>query len=216
MPGREFLSRPGIQSSASGGFDRDAARLHLGRLRDRDLEDAVRAASRDGLGVNRLRQRETPQETARGALDALHAGVLVARDRVALARDTQGAGVHRDVDVVGVHAGNVRAQYEAALFLDDMTKKLDKELSAVVHIQVPDDIVVKRLLQRGRKDDTEEVIRRRLEIFSKDTTPIISHYGDQTLLVRVDGIGTIDEVQDRIRQGLKEHSARAKPCCKGS
>lgn len=105
---------------------------------------------------------------------------------------------------------------DQAQILDEMTTKLDKKLSAVVHIAVPDDVVVERLLQRGRKDDSEDVIRRRLEIFSQDTTPIISHYQDQTLLVKVDGVGTIEEVQSRIREGLKTRSCCAQPAGKGS
>lgn len=95
---------------------------------------------------------------------------------------------------------------EQAEVLDEITGGLHKELSAVVHISVPDDVVVQRLLQRGRKDDKEDVIRRRLEIFSEDTAPIIDHYGKRSLVVSIDGVGSIEDVQNRIRKGLEAHN----------
>jgi adenylate kinase len=94
---------------------------------------------------------------------------------------------------------------EQAHILETMTIKLNKELSQVIHISVPDEVVVERLLQRGRKDDTEGVIRRRLQIFSDDTTPVIGYYEGKALLISVDGVGSMEDVQDRIRRGLREH-----------
>ena len=64
------------------------------------------------------------------------------------------------------------------------------------------DEVVARLLNRaaeqGRSDDTEEVIRRRLEVYAEQTAPLIDTYSERGLLVRVDGMGLIEEVTERL------------------
>ncbi|MEY4410672.1 MAG: hypothetical protein RLZ69_246 [Actinomycetota bacterium] len=68
------------------------------------------------------------------------------------------------------------------------------------------DEVVRRLLNRaieqGRADDTEEVIRRRLEVYEEQTAPLINTYGARDLVVTVDGLGAVDEVTERILGAL--------------
>jgi adenylate kinase len=64
------------------------------------------------------------------------------------------------------------------------------------------------LLQRaqieGRADDTEEVIRRRQEVYEEQTAPLIAVYADRGLLVEVDGMGEIDAVTHRIFSELEQ------------
>ena len=90
--------------------------------------------------------------------------------------------------------------------LDGMIKHTGHSLDAVVVLTVNQDEVVERLLQRaetdGRADDTEEVIRRRQEIYSEQTEPLIGVYRDRGILVEVDGMGEIDEVTSRIFDAL--------------
>lgn len=105
---------------------------------------------------------------------------------------------------------------DQARILDGIVERLDMPLTGVVHIAVPDEVVVERLMGRGRKDDTEPVIRRRLEIFSEETTPIISHYRDKSMLLSVDGVGSIEDVQSRIRTALASHRHGATAAGKGS
>ena len=76
---------------------------------------------------------------------------------------------------------------EQAAFLDNLWKKTNLGSAMVINLDVPDDVVVGRLLERGRRDDTEEVIRRRLEIYRSETTPLIDYYGDRKLLVVING-----------------------------
>jgi adenylate kinase len=83
-----------------------------------------------------------------------------------------------------------------------------KTLDAVVEITANTDEVVARLLQRakeqGRADDTEDVIRRRMQVYAEQTEPLVAVYRDRGLLVQVDGMGTIDEVSARVIAALSD------------
>ena len=90
--------------------------------------------------------------------------------------------------------------------LDGMIKQTGHELDVVVVLTADSDELIGRLLKRaeleGRADDTEEVIRRRQEIYLAETEPLIGVYGDRGLLVEVDGMGEVDEVSNRILAAL--------------
>jgi adenylate kinase len=77
-------------------------------------------------------------------------------------------------------------------------------LHAVVNIDVPLDEVRERMTQRGRADDTAEAIERRLELYERETSPLISFYEERDLMVTVDGLGTMDEVFDRLVRAIDE------------
>ena len=95
--------------------------------------------------------------------------------------------------------------------LDAMLARHDHALDAVIELQVDEDAVVKRLLMRaeteGRADDTEDVIRERQAIYRKETAPLAQHYELVGLLVKVDGMGAVDEVTDRVIAALPHHFA---------
>ncbi|QIS17778.1 adenylate kinase [Nocardia terpenica] len=84
--------------------------------------------------------------------------------------------------------------------LEKMLKESSRELDAVVSIVVPEDVVVGRMLGRGRADDNEGVIRNRLRVYREETEPLLDHY-DGTV-VAVDGVGGVDEVNERILRAL--------------
>ena len=86
--------------------------------------------------------------------------------------------------------------------LEPLLVKLDQVIEAVVLIEVDDEILVERLLSRGREDDNEEVIRNRLKVYKDKTAPLIDHYDRLELLLPIDGYGDIDVVAKRIRQSL--------------
>ncbi|WP_308797124.1 adenylate kinase [Agromyces silvae] len=90
--------------------------------------------------------------------------------------------------------------------LDAFLTPRDEQLDAVIELAVPRDESISRLLQRateqGRTDDTEEVISKRLEIYERETAPILDDYRSRGLVVRVDGVGTLDEVTERIFSAL--------------
>ena len=91
--------------------------------------------------------------------------------------------------------------------LDAMLAESGQQIDRVVELTVVTDEVVGRLLLRaqtsGRSDDTEDVIRRRLEVYVEQTAPLTAVYRDRGLLVQVDGMGEIDEVSARVLAALR-------------
>ena len=81
-----------------------------------------------------------------------------------------------------------------AEFLAELLKSLGQGGEKVVNLDAPDETVITRLLGRGRKDDTEEVIRRRLEVYRDDTAPLINFYSDRQKLLTVNGNQSQEEV----------------------
>ena len=90
--------------------------------------------------------------------------------------------------------------------LDRMIAFTGHRLDAAVALTVDEDELVQRLLQRaqleGRTDDTEDVIRRRHEVYAEQTAPLLEVYRDRGILVEVDGSGEADEVTGRIFDAL--------------
>lgn len=88
--------------------------------------------------------------------------------------------------------------------LDEMLE--GDSLDAVVLLEADTDEVVARLLKRaqleGRADDTEEVIRHRQDVYAEQTAPLIDLFSKRGILVSVDGMGSVDEVGERIASGL--------------
>jgi adenylate kinase len=83
----------------------------------------------------------------------------------------------------------------------------NRTFHAVIYLEVPEDELVHRLLQRGRQsgraDDTESTIRNRLQVYAASTEPLLHYYDGRDILVRIDGTGPIDVVAARIRDALK-------------
>ena len=92
--------------------------------------------------------------------------------------------------------------------LDDILAAQGNKLDVVVQLTADTDEVVRRLLNRaleqGRADDTEDVIRRRLEVYEEQTAPLVSVYAARNLVVTVDGLGEVAEVTARIVEALAE------------
>ena len=101
---------------------------------------------------------------------------------------------------------------EQAEALDAMLAELDREVSVVLHFQVPDELVVGRLLKRAheedRTDDTPDKIRHRLEVFHTETEPLVAHYRAKGLLVGIHADRTVDEVFAEVQDVLQTAAAR--------
>jgi len=95
---------------------------------------------------------------------------------------------------------------EQVSYLDRLLAAKSQSLDAVIQLVADQEEVVARLRKRaiaqGRTDDTEEAIRHRQQVYSRETTPLIAVYGDRGLLIEVDGLGEIDDVSSRISEAL--------------
>ena len=102
------------------------------------------------------------------------------------------------------------AQAEA---LDALLEELDRPLDVVLELQVPDEVCVQRMLARaraeGRTDDTPEAIARRLEIYHRETAPLVGHYLPTGKVVGIRGDRSIDEVWADIQEALVRVEARS-------
>jgi adenylate kinase len=88
--------------------------------------------------------------------------------------------------------------------LDDLLSSIHQGLDRVVNLQVPDAFLVDRLLGRGRQDDSEDVIRRRLQVYHDQTAPLTRFYGDRHQLTDIDGSAPVESVTAAIQTALAE------------
>jgi adenylate kinase len=83
---------------------------------------------------------------------------------------------------------------------------MNRTFDAVIMLDVPEEELVRRLVARGREagrsDDTEDVIRHRLQVYEENTAPLVDFYEERGILVRIDGTGDVDEVTERIEDRL--------------
>jgi adenylate kinase len=144
---------------------------------------------------------KTVQEyTSRGALVPDSVTNEMVRDR--LAQDDVADGFLLDG-----YPRNVAQVAELEKILADAGLTLD----LAVEITADPEVVVGRLLKRaeieGREDDTEDVVRHRLDVYAQETAPIAQVYADRGLLAQVDGIGDVDDVTERLVAAIGATSA---------
>ncbi len=65
-----------------------------------------------------------------------------------------------------------------------------------------------RASEQGRSDDTEDAIAHRLDIYERETAPILEAYGDKNIVDRIDGVGSLDEITERIVAALDARGLR--------
>ena len=90
--------------------------------------------------------------------------------------------------------------------LDDILEETDKKLDVVVQLTADSEELLRRLSGRaqeqGRSDDTPEVIKRRLDVYEEQTAPLIDIYASRSLVAKVNGLGEIPDVTNRIIEVL--------------
>lgn len=162
------------------------------RIPEISTGDMLRAAVRDGTELG----QEAKRYMDRGALvpDSVMIGIV--RDR--LLQDDARHGF-----ILDGFPRNV-AQAEA---LHNILREHASPLDHVMSIQVDETELLRRLASRreleGRQDDTDETIRHRLEVYQHETEPLIAYYQQTGLLRPIHGIGTIEEIFQRIVAVLK-------------
>lgn len=95
------------------------------------------------------------------------------------------------------------AQAEA---LNQYFSSNNKSIDAFITLSVPEEELIERILSRGegRSDDTPEKIKNRLQVYRNRTKPVLSYYKDKGVVKEIDGVGTIDEIFDRILSSVGE------------
>jgi adenylate kinase len=96
-----------------------------------------------------------------------------------------------DLDAGFILDGYPRSVQQAQA-LHDMLERRGIQLDAVLEFRVPEDTLFERLKARGRADDTDDVIRNRMNVYRDETAPLIEYYSDE--LKTVDAVGSVDEV----------------------
>jgi adenylate kinase len=91
--------------------------------------------------------------------------------------------------------------------LDDLLSSIHQSIDCVLNLHVSDQFLLERLLGRGRKDDTEDVIRRRLEVYHEQTAPLIQFYRDRKQLVDVNGSDAVATVTASIEEAVCRFTA---------
>lgn len=88
--------------------------------------------------------------------------------------------------------------------MDEMFHEKDKNINVVLSLEVDDDHLTERLIKRGevsgRNDDTPETIKSRLQVYYRQTEQLKEYYAQQGKLVKIDGMGTVEDIFSRIEK----------------
>ena len=88
--------------------------------------------------------------------------------------------------------------------LKEYLEGLNTQLDAVINMIVPDKEIITRLTGRGRIDDGDDTVKKRLGIYHKTTQPLAHYYAEINLLIDIEGVGNIDDITRRIIDGVNK------------
>lgn len=88
--------------------------------------------------------------------------------------------------------------------LDSFFQENGKKVDAFITLTVPEEELINRILSRGegRSDDTADMIKTRLKVYHDETAPVLNHYQEQGIVNEIDGVGSVDEIFERILNSL--------------
>jgi len=127
----------------------------------------------------------------------LDAGELVSDDKVVgLVREELQKSKYKEGYILD---GFPRTVPQAKAY-DEILNNNNTSLKAFLLLEVPNDELIKRILSRGegRSDDTKEGVQKRLRIYEEETQPVLNYYRKQNAVKKVDGVGTVKEIFQRI------------------
>lgn len=150
--------------------------------------DAFRAAIKNQTEVGKI---------AKSYVDA---GDLVPDDIVA--RIVEEAMAAPSFDNGCILDGFPRTKGQADALAAMLTGK-GQAVHRVVNLEVDDATIIERLLARGRADDTQEIIQNRLDVYRQETAPLLEYYTAAGNLVSVNGVGSVDEISERILEAIR-------------
>lgn len=96
--------------------------------------------------------------------------------------------------------------------LDDLLERRAISVDGVIELSVPRDELVRRMRARGREDDDPDVFAKRIASFEVQTAPLLDYYARQGKLASIDGLGTAEQIFDRVRAAVRrfEQAARVR------
>ena len=96
-----------------------------------------------------------------------------------------------------------------AATLDDLLERRAMSVDGVIELAVPRDELIRRMLARKRADDNPEIYSKRIASFEIQTAPLLDYYGRQGKLASIDGLGTADEIFERVQTALRRFARAA-------
>jgi adenylate kinase len=90
-----------------------------------------------------------------------------------------------------------------AEMLDELLERQAMSVDGVIELAVPRDELIRRMLARKREDDNPEIFARRIESFERQTAPLLEYYDRQGKLVSIDGLGSADDIFERVRRAVR-------------
>ena len=97
-----------------------------------------------------------------------------------------------------------------AEILDDLLERRAMSVDGVIELAVPRDELIRRMLARKRADDDPAIFARRIASFEEQTAPLLEYYDRQGKLACIDGLGTADEIFERVKVAVKRFERAAK------
>jgi len=151
------------------------------------------------LSTGELLRKEVEKNTSLGikVKEIINSGRLV-DDQLVLEIVKQNLVLTSRGWILDGYPRNISQANSLAKVLDDLNQPLEK----VFYLNLDEDKLVKRLLNRGRTDDNEEIIRTRLDIYKETTQPLIGYYKGLNILEYIDGDRDLKTISDEIKQKM--------------
>ena len=153
------------------------------------------------LSTGELLRKEIETNTILGrqVKDIINSGKLVS-DELVLKIVRQ--NLDRDHNKKGWILDGYPRNLSQANSLNEVLNEINQPLEVVFYLDIPEEVLIKRLLLRGRKDDTEETIRTRVDIYKKTTEPLIQYFKDLSLLEYIDADRDLKTISSDIKQKM--------------
>ncbi len=151
------------------------------------------------LSTGELLRKEIEMNSSLGrqVKDIMNRGELVSDDLV-----LQIVRQNLDNDNKGWILDGYPRNLSQANSLNEVLIEINQPLELVFYLDIPEEVLIKRLLLRGRKDDTEVTIRRRIEIYKETTEPLIQYFKDLSLLEYIDADRDLKTISLDIKQKM--------------
>tara|TARA_B100000212_G_scaffold249315_1_gene190631 strand:- start:11 stop:562 length:552 start_codon:yes stop_codon:yes gene_type:complete len=151
------------------------------------------------LSTGELLRHEVEKKTILGnqIKEIINSGKLV-DDKLVLEIVKQNLAFSKQGWILDGYPRNISQADSLTYVLDELNQPLEK----VFYLNLDEEILVKRLINRGRTDDNEKTIRTRLDIYKETTQPLIAYYENQNILEYIDGARDLKIISDDIKQKM--------------